>query len=214
MLEGWDKLRHPHEVESLTWAIGVLAVATVLELLSLRVAVREINRVRTGGWWNFIRRAKIPELPVVLLEDLGALVGLIFALGGVSLAAVTDNPRFDAAGSLAIGILLCAIAIVLAVELRSLLLGESASPADIEAITEAINQDPDVRSLIHMRTQHIGPEELLIGVKVHLNERLSFEQVADVINRIERSVRERVPVATVIYVEPDVTAVARAETQT
>jgi cation diffusion facilitator family transporter len=206
--EGWTKLRDPHDVESLGWAFGVLTVAIVLEIFSLRVAVREINRVRTSGWWGFIRRSKNPELPVVLLEDLGALVGLVFALGGVGLAALTGNARFDAAGSLAIGILLCTIAIVLAIELKSLLLGESASPSDIDTITGAITADSSVRSLIHMRTQHIGPDELLVGAKVHLRDDLSLEQVAAAINRIESSVRERVPAAKMIYIEPDVTATA------
>jgi len=214
VMEGWDKLRHPHEIESLTWALGVLGVAVVIELFSLRVAVRETNKVRTSGWWAFIRRSKIPELPVVLLEDIGALLGLVFALGGVTLAAVTDNARFDAAGSLAIGLLLCTIAIVLAVELRSLLLGESASASDIGAITAAITKDPEVQSLIHMRTQHIGPEELLVGVKVHLRDNLSFEQVAAAINRIESSIRTSVSAAKLIYIEPDVAATTRRDIST
>ncbi len=213
VMEGWDKLRHPHEIESLTWAIGVLAVAIVIELFSLRVAVQETNKVRTSGWWAFIRRSKIPELPVVLLEDIGALLGLVFALGGVMLAAVTDNARFDAAGSLAIGLLLCTIAIVLAVELRSLLLGESASASDIDAITAVITKDPEVQSLIHMRTQHIGPEELLVGVKVHMRDNLSIEQVAAAINRIESSIRTTVTAAKLIYIEPDVSATTGAEKQ-
>jgi cation diffusion facilitator family transporter len=211
IMEGWDKLRHPHEIESLTWALGVLSVATVLELGSLGVAVRESNRVRTAGWWSFIRHAKVPELPVVLLEDIGALFGLVLALTGVSLAAITGEPRFDAAGSLAIGFLLCFIAIVLAIELRSLLLGESASDVHIKAITAALTEDADLESVIHMRTQHIGPEELLIGVKVHLRDDLSFAQVAGAINRIEARVRERVPAARMIYIEPDVAKPVGAE---
>jgi cation diffusion facilitator family transporter len=206
--EGWSKLRDPHDVESLGWAFGVLSVAVLLELLSLRVAVREINHVRTTGWWAFIRRSKSPELPVVLLEDIGALLGLIFALSGVGLAALTGNARFDAAGSLAIGILLCTIAIVLAIELKSLLLGESASSSDIDIITKAITGDSSVKSLIHMRTQHIGPDELLVGAKVHLRNDLSLDQVAATINRIESSVRESVPSAKMIYIEPDVTVSA------
>jgi cation diffusion facilitator family transporter len=208
--EGWSKLRDPHDVESLGWAFGVLSVAVLLELLSLRVAVREINHVRTTGWWAFIRRSKNPELPVVLLEDIGALLGLIFALSGVGLAALTGNARFDAAGSLAIGILLCTIAIVLAIELKSLLLGESASSSDIDIITKAITGDSSVKSLIHMRTQHIGPDELLVGAKVHLRNDLSLDQVAATINRIESSVRESVPSAKMIYIEPDVTVSAEA----
>lgn len=204
ILEGYEKLRHPHEVSSFVWAIGVLAVAIVFESISMVVAVREANHVRRTGWVKFIRHAKAPELPVLLLEDGGALFGLIIALTGVTLASVTGEPRFDAAGSLAIGILLCIIAVVLAVELRSLLIGESASPTDIRAIEEAVGEDPDVESLIHMRTQHIGPEELIVGIKVHLRGDLPFRKVSEAINRIEDRVRERVPSARVMYIEPDV----------
>jgi cation diffusion facilitator family transporter len=204
IVEGLEKLRNPHEVTSYAWALGVLCVAIVIETLSITVAIREANAVRRSGWVAFIRHAKSPELPVVLLEDAGALVGLVFALTGVTLSMVTGNPSFDALGSLAIGILLCVIAIVLAVELRSLLIGESASPEDIKAIEEAIREDPDLGRLIHMRTQHIGPEELIVGVKVHLRPTLSFAEVAEAINRIEERVRKRVPAARVMYIEPDV----------
>ncbi len=202
--EGLEKFRHPHEISSLGWAIGVLAVAIVIECASIRIAIREANRVRRSGWVSFIRHAKVPELPVVLLEDAGALFGLVFALAGVTLSAVTGEPRFDALGSLAIGGLLGTIAIVLAVELRSLLIGESASAADIETISKAVKEDPDLEALIHMRTQHIGPEELLVGVKVGLRKTLDVEQVSAVINRIERRIRERVPSARLIYIEPDI----------
>lgn len=201
--EGISKLREPHEVESFTWAIGVLCVALVLESVSIVVAVREANKVREAGWWQFIRHSKIPELPVVLLEDAGALIGLVFALTGVSLSAATHNPRFDALGSLAIGLLLCVIAVVLAVELRSLLIGESASPAHIGLIEQAITEDADVEALIHMRTQHLGPDELLVGAKVMLSDLLDRAGVAAAINRIEDRVRAQVPAARLIYIEPD-----------
>lgn len=206
-LEGIEKLRHPHEVSSYAWAIGVLCVALVIESISIRVAIREANVVRRSGWIEFIRHAKSPELPVVLLEDAGALFGLVFALAGVSASVVTGDPRFDALGSLVIGVLLCVIAVVLAIELRSLLIGEAASPSDLEAIEEVVRQDPDLERLIHMRTEHIGPEELLIGMKVHLRSGLSVSDVADAINRIEQRVRARVPAARIIYVEPDLTVV-------
>ena len=201
--EGIEKLHHPHEVASYAWPIGVLLVAIVFESVSMAVAVNEANQVRRSGWIEFIRRAKSPELPVVLLEDAGALLGLIFALVGIVLAATTGEPHFDASGSIAIGVLLCIIAIVLAVELRSLLLGESASPADLEAIEEAMRADPKFAGLIHMRTQHIGPDELLVGAKISLHEPLTVDEVAAAIDRIERRVRERVPAARIIYLEPD-----------
>lgn len=208
-IEGIEKLRHPHEVTSYTWAIGVLCVAIVIETVSIAVAIREANKVRgNAGWWSFIRHAKSPELPVVLLEDAGALFGLVFALAGVSLSALTDDPRFDAAGSLAIGILLCVIAIVLTIELRSLLIGESASPRDVEAIERAAQGHPKVERVIHMRTQHIGPEELLVGMKVALRAGMSGSDVAEAINGIEALVRDQVPAARIVYIEPDVFSAA------
>lgn len=207
IVEGWEKLRHPHEVTSFAWAIGVLCAAIVFESVSITIAIQEANAVRTGGWVQFIRHAKSPELPVVLLEDAGALIGLFLALGGVTVSLVTGEPRFDAVGSLAIGVLLCVIAIVLAIELRSLLIGESASPKDVEAITQALREDPELEQIIHMRTQHIGPDELLVGVKVQLRSGLSLAQVAEAINRLEGRVRTRVPAARMMYVEPDVAGV-------
>lgn len=204
IVEGLEKFQHPHEVESLVWAFAVLSVAVVLEAFSLRTAVQEANHIRTTGWWAFIRHAKVPELPVLLLEDLGALIGLVIALVGVGLSAITHEPRFDALGSLAIGVLLCVIAFVLASELRSLLIGESASDADIDAIEKAIAGDPRIERVIHMRTQHIGPDELLVAGKVSMQPDLRFADVASVINAIEERVRAAVPKAKTIYIEPDV----------
>jgi cation diffusion facilitator family transporter len=202
--EGVDKLRHPHTPESLGWAVGVLVAAVVMESCSFRTAINEANHTRSGQTWRrFIRRSKAPELPVVLLEDFGALVGLMFALAGVILANVTGNARFDAVGSLAIGILLCAIAIVLAIEMKSLLIGESAGPQMEATIAEAMRSHPRVHRLIHMRTEHLAPDELLVAAKVSFDSTLSFEELARTIDDIERIVRERVPEAEYIYIEPD-----------
>jgi cation diffusion facilitator family transporter len=209
--EGVEKMRHPHEVESLSVAVGILLVAIALETFSLATAIREANHVRAGrSWWTFIRRSKSPELPVVLLEDIGAEVGLFLALGGVVLARVTDEPRWDAAGSLGIGILLVVIAIVLAVEMKSLLIGESASPVDEQAIRGAVEGSPGVRRLIHMRTQHLGPDELLVAAKLEFDGGLSFAQLADAVNTTEARLREAVPAARVVYLEPDLTRAASA----
>jgi cation diffusion facilitator family transporter len=203
--EGVEKLRHPHEISSLNWAIGVLGISIVLELFSFRTAIHEARQVKgDAGWWQFIRHSKSPELPVVLLEDLGALFGLIFALGGVTLASVTHEPRFDALGSLVIGILLCVIAYFLASELRSLLIGESASAKDLEAIERSLRAEANVEELIHFRTQHIGPDELLVAAKVKLKPELTGAQVVESINRIEQQVRTEVPAAKMIYIEPDI----------
>ncbi len=203
LYEGFSKLREPHAPESLPVAIVILAVAIVLETLSFRTAIVEANYVRKQeSWWRFIRHSKSPELPVVLLEDLGALVGLVLALIGVVLSQYVD-PVFDAYATLAIGVLLGVIAIVLAVEMKSLLIGESASSADIAAIRAAIEEMPEVERVIHLRTMHIGPDELFVGAKVELDGALSFDDVARAINRTERHVRQRVPLVGILYIEPD-----------
>jgi len=203
--EGIEKLRHPHALERAEWAIGVLAVAIVLESFSLRTAVREANAVRgSEGWWSFVRHSKSPELPVVLLEDVGALVGLVFALAGIGLAIATGEPRFDAFGSVAIGVLLAAIAVVLAKEMKSLLIGESAAPGVTAAIRGALEATPQVRRLIHLRTLHLGPEELLVAAKIELDSNLCFADIARAIDAAEARVRAQVPAARLIFLEPDV----------
>ena len=202
--EGIEKLRHPHELESFGVAIGILLVAIALETFSLSTAVREANHVRGDrSWWTFIRHSRNPELPVVLLEDIGAEVGLLMALGGVVTARITDEPRWDAAGSLGIGILLVVIAIVLVIEMKSLLIGESATTHDIDRIKGAIETTPNVQRLIHMRTQHLGPDELLVGAKLAMDPTLTFEQVSLTINDAESRLRAAVPAARVVYLEPD-----------
>jgi len=205
LYEGVVKLRHPHELESAIVAVVILALAIVFETFSFRTAVIESNHVRgEASWWQFIRHSKSPELPVVLLEDLGALVGLVLALVGVGLAEFTGNPRWDAVGSVSIGLLLGVIAITLAVEMKSLLIGESASPEMQAKIRTAMEGDDSVQRVIHMRTQHLGPDELLVGAKLELDEHLGFAEVAAAVNRIEQSVRAACPQAQVIYLEPDV----------
>ncbi len=203
--EGVAKLRDPHELSDPFWAIGVLLVAIALESWSLRTALREANRVRgDAGLLAFVRRSKSPELPVVLLEDLGALLGLVFALAAVLLAVVTGDARFDAAGSIAIGSLLGAIAWVLAREMRSLLLGEAAAPGTQQAIRESLGEGSDVKRLIHLRTLHLGPEELLVAAKVEFDASLAFAELARSIDAAEARIRARVPEARVIFLEPDV----------
>jgi cation diffusion facilitator family transporter len=209
--EGIQKLRHPHELERPIVAVLILALAVVLEGLSFRTAVRESTPLKGDqSWWRFIRTAKVPELPVVLLEDAGALIGLVIALTGVGLSLATDDAVFDAYGTLAIGVLLGVIAIVLSVETRSLLLGESASREDRTRLQDAIAGAPPVRRLIHMRTMHLGPEELLVAAKVEFDEGLSFAQVSDAIDTTEARIRTAVPSARVVYIEPAVFDPTRA----
>jgi cation diffusion facilitator family transporter len=202
--EGISKLRHPHEIERTEVALGILGVAILLEIWSFRTAIREARPLKgASGWWRFIRRSKNPELPVVLLEDLGALVGLVIAFSAVLAAETTGNAMWDGYGTVAIGVLLTAIAVVLAIEMQSLLIGESAGPEVQQAIRAAIEADPGVVRLIHLRTQHLGPEELLVGGKIQVGAGLTGAEVGAVINRVEDAVRAAVPDARVMYLEPD-----------
>jgi cation diffusion facilitator family transporter len=204
--EGIEKIRHPHELESPEIAIGILLFSIVAEAFSFRTAIAEALKVKSPdiGWWRFIRRSKQPELPVVLLEDLGALVGLTLALAAVTTSLVTDDAMWDGIGTLCIGILLLIIATILAVEMKSLLLGESASDQDVQRITAAIEIEPSVTRLLHMRTQHIGPDELLVAAKIELVDGLSMVEVTEAVNRVETSVRRAVPAARIMYLEPDI----------
>jgi cation diffusion facilitator family transporter len=203
--EGIDKLRHPHELKSAGVAVGILLFGIALEGWSFRTALREAQKLRgTGSLWDFIRRSKTPELPVVLLEDLGALVGLALALLGVGLAIVLNDPIYDALGSVSIGALLGIIAIVLASEMKSLLIGESASKEVDTAIRGTVETTPAVQKLIHLRTLHLGPDELLVALKLELDANLDYRGVASAINDVESAIRQRVPIARIIYVEPDV----------
>jgi cation diffusion facilitator family transporter len=205
IVEGVDKLRHPHAVEHAGWAVAILVVGVLLESLSFRTAVGEARPLRAGrSWWAFIHKTKNPELPVVLLEDLGALCGLLLALVGVGLAWATGDPRFDALGSVAIGVLLAIIAAVLAVEMKSLLIGEAALGEQVAEIREALLEGEEVQRLIHLRTMHLGPDQLLVAAKLEFREELSLREVSNAIDRAERSVRARVPIARMIFIEPDV----------
>jgi cation diffusion facilitator family transporter len=196
LYEAWHKFQHPEGIHRWQWVpVLVLLVAIVLESFSFRTAIKESNHVRGRTTWvQFVRRARAPELPVVLLEDLGALVGLVFALIGVSMTLITGDGEWDAAGTAAIGILLVTIAIILAVETKSLLLGESATPEDIEKIER----------IIHMKTLHLGPEELLVAAKIAIRGHETGEDIARLINATEARIREAVPIARVIYLEPDI----------
>jgi cation diffusion facilitator family transporter len=205
LFEGIEKLLHPHELESAGWAIGILLVAMALEGWSFRTAVRESRPLKgNASWFRFIRRSKQPELPVVLLEDSGALIGLVIALAAIGMTVVTGNGRWDGAGTTAIGLLLGVIAIVLAVEMKSLLIGESASEEDEAAITAAILAAEPVRVLIDLRTEHIGPESILVAAKIEFDQDLTMRQLADVVDAVETDIRAAVPNVSRIFLEPDV----------
>ena len=205
LFEGIEKLREPHEIEGAGVAFAILLLAIVMEGYSLRTAVKESKHVkRSESWPQFIRRSKSPELPVVLLEDVGAITGLVFAVAGLGLAEITGNPKFDAVGSIAIGLLLCVIAVILVIEMKGLLIGEGASPAVLTSIHEAMASTDRVRKVIHMRTEHLGPEELLVAAKLSFDSNLDLPALAEAINEVERRVRDAVPAARMIYIEPDI----------
>jgi cation diffusion facilitator family transporter len=206
LYEGFHKLQHPEPIDSWQWVpIVVLLVAIGLESFSFKTAIHESNLTRGSlTWVQFIRRAKAPELPVVLLEDFAALIGLVLALAGVGLTLATDDGRWDGAGTVCIGILLVCVAVVLAIETKSLLLGEGATAESVGRIEAALVADPGVLRVIHMKTMHLGPEELLVAAKIAVPPTDSATEVARVIDAAEARVRAAEPIARVIYLEPDI----------
>ncbi|WP_100813549.1 cation diffusion facilitator family transporter [Microbacterium lacus] len=209
--EGVEKLIDPHEVTNLWIPLVVLVIAIGLESFSLRTAVRESNLVRAKGesWIGFIRHAKAPELPVVLLEDVAALIGLVFALLGVGLTAITGDPLFDALGTLMIGTLLIVVAITLGIETKSLLVGEGANEGDHTAIVRALESGDAPVSVIHVKTLYLGPDELMVAAKLAFPADQTLGEVAATIDAIEARVRAAVPAARVVYLEPDILRVSK-----
>lgn len=204
LYEGYEKIVRPHELKSPLVAVAILVVAICLESYSFRTAMVESRPLKgAGSWWRFIRMSRNPELPVVLLEDTGALIGLVFALSGVGLTVLTGNPVWDGIGTVAIGVLLGIIAIVLMVEMHSLLIGEGATAREGAAIRGALEQTENVDRVIHMRTQYLSPDELLVAAKIALGPDTDLATVTSAIDAAEAAVRAAVPAATVIYLEPD-----------
>ena len=204
----YHEIKSGHHEDAGKWwwvPLAVLGIAIVLESFSFRTAIIETNKVKgDASYQRFVRRAKQPELPVILLEDLAALLGLVFALFAVSLSLITENYYFDVAGTAMIGILLVVVAIVLAIETKSLLLGEAATPDAQQRIEAALDATPGVERIIHMKTLHLGPEELLVGAKIAVSASDTAAQVAASIDAAEEAVRAAEPQATVIYLEPDI----------
>ncbi|MDP9846460.1 cation diffusion facilitator family transporter [Streptosporangium lutulentum] len=204
LYEGWHKISDPHPVKTPVVAFGVLIFAIIAESFSFRTAIKESNLVRGDqSWVQFIRRSKSPELPVIVLEDLGALVGLILALFGVTMAVITGDGIWDGVGTIGIGVLLAIIAVILAIETKSLLIGEGAGMEIERQILGALESTPEVGRVIHMRTLHLGPEEILVAAKIAVKHDDTAGEVARGINEAERRIREAVPMARVIYLEPD-----------
>jgi cation diffusion facilitator family transporter len=213
LYEGYHKLSHPEPITSWQWVpIAVLLIAIGLEGFSFRTAIQESNKLRAESTWvDFIRRSRVPELPVVLLEDFAALIGLVFALFGVTLTLLTDNGIWDGIGTVLIGLLLVCVAIVLAIETKSLLIGESATREHVSKIETALVDGDEIERIIHMKTMHLGPEELLVAAKVGVPRAASAADVAHAIDAAENRIRAAVPIARVIYIEPDIYQDAKAK---
>ena len=210
LYEGFHKWQHPEPLEDWWIAVLVLVVAIGLEGMSFRTAIKEANHARGGrSLAGFVRDARQPELPVILLEDAGALIGLVFALGGVGLAVLTGDGRFDAVGAMAVGTLLVVIAVFLAMEMTAMLVGESALPEQVAAIQEALESSDGVLRVIHLRTVHIGPDELLVGAKIAVAHQATGEEIARDIDDAEARLRAAVPTARYVFLEPDIDRGAR-----
>lgn len=206
IIDGISKILHPHEIDNVPVAVGILLVAIVLEGFSFRTALHEA-RAQVGPdtpLWRYIRESKSPEVPVVLLEDSAALCGLGVALTAIVVSHVTGDAVWDGIGTVVIGLILACVATVLAIEMKSLLIGEAATPARQRAIHDALLSSPNVRSVIHLRTEHLGPDDLLVAAKVELDGDLTYEQVARTIDATEVLVRSAEPAARLLFIEPDV----------
>lgn len=205
LYEGWHKWQNPEPLTDWWIAVAVLLVAIVLEGLSFRTAMREANRSRgRRSLAKFVRDSRQPELPVILLEDAGALTGLVFALAGVGLAVVTGNGRFDAIGAMSVGTLLVVIAIFLAMEMTTMLVGESALPEEVAAIRAALESSDGVDRVIHLRTLHVGPDELLVAAKIAVAHSATGREIAEDIDDAEEKLRAAVPTAKYVFLEPDI----------
>lgn len=204
LYEGIHKLSHGEELKDLNIAIAVLLIALALEGWSFRTALREANKSRADrSLFAFVRRVRQPELPVVLLEDFGALVGLVFALFGVSMAKITGDSRWDALGAIAVGSLLVVIAVFLAVEMSGMLVGESALPEQQVAIAAALSGATLVDRIVYLKTLHTGPDEVLVAAKVAIDREVTAAEIARGIDEAEAAIRAAVPTARYIFIEPD-----------
>ena len=204
LYEGWHKWNHPEPVDNHWIAIGVLIIAIILESLSFRTAILETNKVRgKRSFAKFVRDARQPELPVILLEDFGALLGLVFAMFGVSFAVITGDGRWDGMGAMAIGTLLIIIAVILIREMSAMLVGEGALPEEYDAVKAALESAPLVERVIHLRTLHVGPDALLVGAKIAIRRCDTAQEIAEGIDEAERLLRLAVPSAQYVFLEPD-----------
>ncbi len=205
LYDGIHKIISPGTLDSPIIAYAVVGLSAILESFSLRTAIRESNEHREGrGWRTFLHLTKTPDLLVVLMEDSAALIGLLFAFLGVLLSQLTGHDEWDGVGSVGIGVLLACAAFIVGFETKSLLIGESATPEMSAQIVTALEGGPEEFRLIHLRTSHIGPDNLLVTAKIGVRGSQSAAELAAGINSAEQRIRDAVPIAETIYLEPDI----------
>ncbi|WP_156687651.1 cation diffusion facilitator family transporter [Mycobacterium sp. Marseille-P9652] len=205
LYEGCRKLRNPEPLTSPQIAIAILGVAALLEGYSLHTVRKQSKRLKgSDSWWQFIRNSRVPEPPVVLLEDSAALIGLALAFAGVGLTAVTGDPIWDAIGTLAIGVLLGGIALVLIVETHSLLIGEGATANQCKVIRSVLQREEHVDAVTDLRTQYLAPDQLVVAARVVCGPEPEFAVAAAVIRDAETRIRQAVPSVRAVYIQPEI----------
>jgi len=205
VIEGVSHLAHRESLVDPRWAFGVLGLAAILEGWSLRTTVLA-GRPTKGAlsWRRLLQVTKAPEIIVVFLEDLGALIGIGLALLGVTLTTVTGNGVWDAGASIAIGVLLMSIGLIVNRETQSLLVGESAAVEVVAAIREAIGSTEGVDAVVDLRTIHVGPDDLVVAAGIAIDPSRNASDIARAIVDAEARVRRVTPFRTVMYLEPRV----------
>jgi cation diffusion facilitator family transporter len=199
--EGFHKLQHPEPLKQWWWAVGVLVIGIIAESVSMRACLAEVAKARgSRSLVRWFRESRQAELVVIFGEDLAALFGLVFALIAIALAVITGNPVWDAIGTLAIGILLIVVAVFVAIEVKAMLIGQSADPNVNSALKRFIEQRPEVARVFSLITLQLG-NDLMVAVKAQLN-RSSVEK-EDAINNIERALKEQFPQVKWSFFEPD-----------
>jgi cation diffusion facilitator family transporter len=202
--EGVLHLLHPVEIANRTWNYVVLACSTVFEGITWWIAFREFMRIKQdAGVWETIRDSKDPTTFVVLLEDTAAMLGLFVAFLGVWLGHWLENPYLDGAASILIGLILAAVASVLAYESRGLLLGESANTETVESIRALVQADHDVENLRRPLTMHFGPDQVLLNLDVQFRKGLTLGEIEGAIDRLEEAIRRKHPEIKRIFLEAE-----------
>lgn len=205
VFEGVEKIMHPKMIDAPIVAYVVLIISIILEGSALRTALKEAKTFKPKGqdWWEFLRRTKSVNHIVLALEDSAALIGLSFALLGITLSIVTANPVFDGIATLFIGLLLASVAVILFREVQSLLIGESVNVMSERTMKKIAMSVDNVNQVVDLKTLYTGPSEIFIAMKITVDEDEDVRTVSRAIDEIEAKLRHTFPIARLIYIEPD-----------